>query len=196
MQFVRDEDDGAPVRSQIADHGKEAVALLRRQHRRRFVEDQDPCVAIERLQDLHPLPHADREPPDDRAGIDLEMIARRELADFRYRRRTIEEAGALRLAAVDHVLPDRQRIEELEGLMNHAHAFSDGVEGGAEADLPAPQQDPSLVGRLHPVEDRHQCRFSGAVFAHDRVHFAALDREADMVVGDKRAVTLDDADGF
>jgi hypothetical protein len=124
------------------------------------------------------------------------MIALRERPDFRDRRRTIEEAGALRLAAVDHVFPDRQRIEELEGLVNHAYPFSDGVERGAVVDLPAPQQDPPLVGRLHPVEDRHQCRFSGAVLAHDRMHFAALDREADMVVGDKRAVTLDDADGF
>ena len=49
---------------------KSVVGLLRREHGGRLVEDQDPRLAVERLQDLDPLLLADRELPDARARVD------------------------------------------------------------------------------------------------------------------------------
>ena len=189
-----DEEDGAPVRGQIADDREQAVSLLWREDRGRLVEDQDFRVTIERLQDLDPLANPDRKPADDRRRIDLQMKAPSERADFGDRRGTVDEAEPPRLAGVDDVLPYGERIEELEGLVDHAHAFSDGVESRAETDFHASQDDPPLVGRLHAVEDRHQGRFPGAVLSHDRVDFAARRLEVDVVVGDERAIAFDDAD--
>ena len=45
---------------------EERVGLLRREHRGRLVHDQDPRLAVERLQDLDALLLADRELPDRR----------------------------------------------------------------------------------------------------------------------------------
>ena len=50
-----------PCSRSRAEHAKELVGLLRREHRGRLVEDQDLRAAVERLQDLHPLLHADRQ---------------------------------------------------------------------------------------------------------------------------------------
>ena len=75
VELVGDEEDRAPVGGEVADDAEQAVALLRRQDRGRLVEDEDARVAIERLQDLDALAHADRKPADDRVRIDLEVIA-------------------------------------------------------------------------------------------------------------------------
>ena len=61
-------------------------------------------------------------------------------------------------------------------------------------DLDAAQQHAALVRRLKAVENAHQRRFAGAVLAHDRVDLAALDGEIDVIIGEERAIALDDAD--
>ena len=71
-----------------------------------------------------------------------------------------------------------------------------GVERRAEADRRAAQANLARIRRLQPEQDAHQGRLAGPVLAHHPVDFAALDREVDMIIGDKAAVALDDADSF
>ena len=52
--------------------------LLRRQHRRRLVEDQDVGAAVERLQDLDALLLADGDVLDPGVGVDRELEPLRE----------------------------------------------------------------------------------------------------------------------
>ena len=59
-----------PGVAQAAQHVEEQPGLLRRQHRGRLVEDQHLGVAVQRLEDLHPLEDADREVADPRPRID------------------------------------------------------------------------------------------------------------------------------
>ena len=59
VQLVGDEDDRLPLRLEGADDREELLRLLRRQDRGRLVEDEDLGAAVERLQDLGPLLHAD-----------------------------------------------------------------------------------------------------------------------------------------
>ena len=68
--LVGDEDEASAVGDHLPEHGEEVVDLLRRQHRRRLVEDQQRDVAVERLDDLDALPLADRELPDQRLRVD------------------------------------------------------------------------------------------------------------------------------
>src|SRR5438034_511528 len=74
VQLVRDEDDGASVLRHGPDRVEEGVGLLGRQHGRRLVEDEDPRVLVQRLQDLDALLLPDRELPDARPWVDGEPV--------------------------------------------------------------------------------------------------------------------------
>ena len=59
------------------------VGLLRRQHAGRLVQDQDVGAAEERLQDLDPLLHADRQVAATLASsVDLEAVVALERLDL------------------------------------------------------------------------------------------------------------------
>ena len=53
---------------------KNSIDLLRRQHRRRLVEDEDVGRAEQDLDDLDALLQADRHLLDERVGVDLEAV--------------------------------------------------------------------------------------------------------------------------
>ena len=103
------------------------VGLLRREHGRRLVEDQDARLAVERLQDLDALLLAERELPDARARVDGDPVALAELGDAPLDApRVHDELPALAaVVAEDHVLGDGERRHEPEVLVHHADA---GVE--------------------------------------------------------------------
>jgi hypothetical protein len=63
-ELVADEDDGQALRDEAAQRREQALGLGRRQDSGRLVEDQQPDVAVERLQDLDALLLADAEPAD------------------------------------------------------------------------------------------------------------------------------------
>ena len=69
VQLVADEDDRVALVGEALQDVEDLLRLLRRQDRRRLVEDEDPGLAVERLEDLDPLLPADRQrarssPPD------------------------------------------------------------------------------------------------------------------------------------
>ena len=69
-------------------------------------------------------------------------------------------------------------------LVHHADPVVDRVLRRAEGHgLPA-DDDLALVGLIEAVEDVHERRLPGAVLAEERVHLAAREIEADVVVGD------------
>ena len=69
-----------------------------------------------------------------------------------------------------------------EFLMHHADAESDRVLGAAEAHPFAIDQNFSGVHRMEAVENLHQGAFARAIFAEQRVNFARLNRQIDVVV--------------
>ena len=71
VQLVRDEDHRPPVGNHLPQRREQHLRLLRREHGGRLVEDQDPRVAVESLQDLDPLLLAQRELPDARLRVDI-----------------------------------------------------------------------------------------------------------------------------
>ena len=70
VELVGDEDDRLALGGEAADDREELLRLLRRQHGRRLVEDEDVGAAIERLQDLDALLLADRDVLDEGVRVD------------------------------------------------------------------------------------------------------------------------------
>ena len=81
-------------------------------------------------------------------------------------------------------------------LMHHADAVADRLARRGDAHRLAVDANFAGVGLVEAVEDRHQRRFAGAVFADDAMNDAALDAQIDVVVGVNRAESLIDADEF
>ena len=71
MQLVRNEDDrGVLVVDERAHYPEQVRSLLWRKHGRRLVENEHPCLAIQRLQDFDALLDPDGQVAHQRIGID------------------------------------------------------------------------------------------------------------------------------
>ena len=130
--------DRAVLRRHRPERREEPLRLLRRQHRRRLVEDQDPRLAVERLEDLHPLLLADGELPDLRPRVDREPEAVAELGDRALDAPPVEQERAADVAVVaeDDVLRDGERLDEPEVLVHHPDPRVERV-AGRRQDRPA-----------------------------------------------------------
>src|ERR1700732_1110047 len=62
-----------------------------------------------------------------------------------------------------------------------------------DLDFRAPPEDLAGVGLQRAVQHLHERRLAGAVLAEQGMNLALADRDADAVIGDKRAEALDDA---
>jgi hypothetical protein len=60
VELVADEDHRQTLGDELRERAEQRLALLRREHGGRLVEDQDPRAAEQRLQDLDTLALADR----------------------------------------------------------------------------------------------------------------------------------------
>ena len=81
VELVGDEDDGGAVGFELAEVAEQFVDLLRHQHGRRLVEDQDLGAAVQHLEDLDPLALADAEVLDQGVGVDVEPVRLADLGE-------------------------------------------------------------------------------------------------------------------
>jgi hypothetical protein len=192
-QLVGDEDDRLALVGEALDHLEELVDLAGRQDGRGLVEDQDRRVAEQGLEQLDPLLLAHRQVGDAGVGVDGEAEAGAQLADASPSGVQVEQRAPPQLLAEDHVLGHRERLHQLEVLVDHADAAGDGVGRAAEAHgLPLDQQLAG-VGLVEPEDHVHQRRLAGAVLAQHAVDLAAAQRQVDGVVGEDAGEALGDA---
>ena len=74
-----DQHDGFPAVAHLSQHLPQLGDLRRRQHGRRFVEDQDPGIERKRPGNRHELLLRRREPADDGPRLDRGADAREQL---------------------------------------------------------------------------------------------------------------------
>ena len=130
VEVMGDEAHGAAVVTKMAKLREELGDLLRGEDRRRFVEDQEPHVAVQELGDLDFLPRSDRKCSYDRVGFEPEPGSDDGGGDLTPRPVTIEQTeAARRFVAEDDVLPDRELVDEKDFLMHHADAVGHRVAG-------------------------------------------------------------------
>ena len=194
VQLVADEDDRVALRGEAPEDLEDLLGLLRRQHGGRLVEDEDPCLPVQRLQDLDPLLPADRQRADLDIGVDVEPEPLAELDDPAMGLVPVQEDRIRhRLLAEEDVVGDGQDRDQHEVLVDHADAARDRVGGAADRDGFPVQRDLTLVGRGQPVQDVHQGRLPGAVLAEQRVDLARPHVEVDRIVCDDARISLRDA---
>ena len=97
---------------------KSLLDRLRREHRRRFVHDQQTRVLQQAAHDLHALALAHRQTVHVALRIDIEPVIRRYLADALAERLQVEFI----VEGERDVFADRQRIEQRKMLEHHADA--------------------------------------------------------------------------
>mmetsp|Transcript_6590 Transcript_6590/g.27250 ORF Transcript_6590/g.27250 Transcript_6590/m.27250 type:complete len:361 (-) Transcript_6590:4200-5282(-) len=192
-QLVRDEDQRRAQLLQPAQRDEELVGLLRRQHRGRFVEDQDPGAAVQGLQDLQPLQLAHRQVGHDGVKGHLQPglgHQRLELGAHPGLGGRQEETA---FGAEHDVFQAAQRVDQHEVLVHHANAQGDGLLGVGDLDRLTVDLEGSGIGVVVAVEDGHQRALAGAVFADETMHAAGRDVETDVAVGLDGAKALGNA---
>jgi hypothetical protein len=195
-QLVGDQDHGLALALERAKDPEQALGLLRRQDRRRFVEDQDLGAAMQRLQDLDALLKSDGQVADHGVGIDLKAIILRQTLQRRPGRGQRRRQAPASLDAKHEILGNRHVLDQHEVLVDHADSRRDRVLRRGDVDRPAADADLARIGPVVAVEDAHQGRLAGAVLADDPVDRALGHGQADRLVGVNGAEALVDPDEF
>ena len=182
-QLVGDEDDGRALIPQLFQHLEQVIRLLRGQHPGGLVEDQDAGAAIERLEDLDPLLQAHRQILDFLVQRHLETIVPGQLAEqFLGRRQALAQVPAV-FRAEDDVLQHGEVVHQHKVLVHHAHACGNRILGAMGFEGVAVDQHLASVGVVETVDDAHQGRLAGAIFADDAVNAAFTNLKVDLLVG-------------
>ena len=180
-QLVRHQHHAQALVAQLGDDAEQGLDLLRRQHARRLVEDDQPGPRHEDLEDLRTLPLTDGQVPDLRGRVDREPVRLRRLRDpcgqpREAQRRPVGERER-------DVLGDRQRGHQPQVLEHHADAEGPRVRRAARRDGCAVDEHAALVGRVDAVDHLEQRALAGPVLADQAVHGAGQDGEVHVPVG-------------
>jgi hypothetical protein len=86
--------------------------------------------------------------------------------------------------------------DEHKMLVNHANAGPDGVAGGVEIGRTAVNIYFPRLLFIQAVEDVHQRRFTGPIFAKKGMDFTGTDLKIDLIIGNDTGESLDDSFHF
>ena len=190
-----DEDDGDPILLHGLQLHKELLGLLGSKHRRGLIQDQDPALAHQRLENLHLLPQAHAHVRDALLGVYLQLILVGDLLGDPGRSHRIKDQSFYRLHAQGHIFRNRQRGHLHKMLMDHSDPLGNCIQRTGNICILSVQQDPSALEVLHAEEDFHQRRLSCTVFAYQRMDFSFLNHQIYIPVGHK-AVGVNFGDVF
>ena len=192
VQLVTDEDHRHAARYRLAQRGKQVIRLLRSQDGCRFVKDEDPRLAVKRLEDLDPLPFADAQAAHPRVGMNGQPEVARQLFDPTARGGAPPAQPPQGFGPQDDVFHHRQVVSQGEMLVHHADAGRQCRARIAGGKWRAEQFDRALVGRIVAEKDVHERGLARAVFAQQRDHLAFVKVKGDRVVGNQRSEPLGD----
>ena len=188
MQLVTDIQNAAALAGQLFQHHKQLFHGLRGEHRRRFVQDEDFRAGEQGANDFHPLhlPHAQGM---HRAGrVDFKPVLQRlaENAGGHLLKRTAGQPQP-------HVLGHGHGVKQVEMLEHHADPVGPRLLGTAKLDQLPVEHHPPGIRLDRAVNNFHQGRLAGAVFAQHGMGLAGHDRQRHIAVGHHAGVALADA---
>ncbi len=187
-----------PSSLQPLEDAEQVIGLGRGQHAGRFVEDQDFGLPVERLEDLDPLLHGRR----DRSSISASGSTSSSYSCGQLGQRARAPWPATACSSAPSSAPSMTFSSTVKFSTSlkcwNTMPMPARDRGLAVGDLGllAVDEDLARVGFVEAVEDRHQRRLAGAVFADDPVDRARHDADRDVLVGLHRAEGLGDAVEF
>ena len=193
VELVGDEYDGKPLPRHLAERREEIIGLLRRQHRTRFVEDQDLRAIVERLQDLHPLLLAHRKVGDARPGVHREAEPCRKSFQPIPCPPPVRAPSPERLGPRHHVVEHGEVRGEREVLMHHPHPRRDRRARPTGRQHATPDPHLARIRGVMAEQDRHERRLARAVLPQERQDLAPVERQRHVLVRHHRAEPLGDA---
>ena len=181
-----------PARAQSAHDLVQPLDLLRREARRRLVEDDELGVARERAQDLDLLLLGERQVDRRSARPSRSNPASAARRSNRSRREPpVDEPGTPRFGAEEDVLGDGQPRDERRPPGRRARCRGSSASRGEPNETGvAPQDQVALVLREDAGDDLAERRLAGAVLADEGVDGAGPDRDRDVVEGAGRSERL------
>ena len=180
---MRDKEDGFAFFRKFPHRCHEFVDLLRGEDRRGLVEDQDIVVAVQHLEYLYPLLHADGDILHLGVQIHLETVFFGQGFHLCPGFLFLQEAQLRGLRAQDDVVQDREDFHELKVLMHHSYSQRGGVVGVFDLHLFAVEEYLSFFRLVEAEEHAHERGFSRAVLPQQGVYLAAPKLQRDVVVG-------------
>jgi len=193
-ELVGDHHDGqTPGMRERTDRPEHLVGLVGCEHRGRLVEDQQPVVRVELLEDLGLLLLAGGEVRDRHLQRQRERRAVHEGPHLGDLGGPVDDR-AQPAAREREVLGDRHRRHQREVLIDHADAERTGGLRRADVALAAVEQHRPRIGALEAHQALDQRRLARAVLAQQRVDRARPHVEVDRIERDEVAEPLGQPD--
>ena len=144
IHFMRDKDHRAPAGGHLFHVYEQLCRFLRRQNRRRLIQDQYARTSIEHPDDFHPLLFTDGQLPNRRVRIDGQTEPFFKLVDFGADVRIGKQKRALSLAQL-HILGHGEGLHQFEMLIHHADAGRNRLPGRSKrTGFPVDQDLPGI----------------------------------------------------
>ena len=148
--------------------------LLRGENRRRLVENQDLVLAVEHLQNLHALLHADGNVLDLLVDIDFQTILFRQFKDATACFLLLNKTKFGRLGAENDIIEDGKDLDQFEVLMHHADPKRIRIVRVVDLhDFPT-LQNLTGVRLIEAKKHAHQRRFPRPILAEEGMNLTAL----------------------
>ena len=192
IQLVRDDNDGFAVVAHTPKDREQLLGLLRSQHSRRLVKDQNIRTAVQNLDDLDRLLLRHGHVVNLLVRVKFETVAHADLTHaLRVR---FDVVAALILETEDDIFRRGKYIHQFEMLVDHADPMGKCIARRADGNPLAVHVDPSAVRIVNSGDHVHERRLAAAVLTENGEDLASLHAEAHVVVGDHLAERLGDAD--
>ncbi len=176
-ELVRDEHDAALARMRAtAQQTEHVVGLLRREHRSRLVENQEPRLEQQLLEDFELLLLACRQLLRCRVEVEVKRRGGNERAQLGAHRRPVDDRRQF-AAREQQVLRHRHAGNEREVLVDHADAEIARDGWRRDVALAPVDEHRAFFGALIAYDAFDERAFAGAVFAEQCMHAAGCDLE-------------------
>ncbi len=191
-----DENDGALLASQFTQDGEQSVPFLGCEYSCGFIQDQRFRIAVQHLENLHPLADTDRKGTDTCFWVNPQPIPVSQLSHTFMRSVDIDKPAFCNFGSIDNVFAHTQRREEHEVLVDHAQACPDRIHGRMNDSLFSIKIDFTFIRPVKTVKNSHQGGFTGTVFADESPDLAFLYLQINVVICQYAGKTFDNAAQF
>ena len=182
VEEVRNEDDAAPIRLDLAQNVKQPLHLRRRQRRGGLIQDDDAGPGKQDARKFHKLLQADRQRTHPGLGIDIKAEAGDEPCRLLVDPGPVHRAHlGQRLVAQKNILGNREVRNGRQLLVHHADARRQRLARRAEMYFSAVNAHFAVIVVIDPGDDFHRGGFARPVFADQAVNFAGLQRHIDIL---------------